>query len=476
MKILLCSEFYSPSIGGVQIVMQQIAERFAAEGHEVIVATTALKERVAKVINGVHIVEFDIRGNLVNGLSGEIGKYKEFIKGFDGDVILIKAAQQWTFDSIWDELRQIKARKVFVPCGFSCLYEKSYSTYYKHLPEILKVFDHLIFYSGDYRDIDFVKKHGLLNYSILSNGADEREFNVSIDPDFRSKLDIDPEAFLMLNVASLSELKGQSELIDAFELVPSHGKKLHLLLNCNVALPKNRIQNQKSNLRYLPGISQQWMDRIWKFQLLCSPDNVFEVLKAFRNPFKIFRRLSHVNKKLNSELIEHRPPPKVPPKESLHASILRRAELINCNQDSKKVLLIDLPRDQLIQAYMSADLFVFPSHLEYSPLVLFESAAAGTPFLSSEAGNAAELTKWFHGGFVFNSPKNSEGICSVEPQVLADEMSLLINQSDHLQAMGTAMKMIWAEKYTWGRIFEYYKNILFYSESKSRLKKYQDFA
>jgi hypothetical protein len=33
------------------------------------------------------------------------------------------AGQQWSFDALWPVLDEIKARKVFIPCGFSALYE-----------------------------------------------------------------------------------------------------------------------------------------------------------------------------------------------------------------------------------------------------------------------------------------------------------------------------------------------------------------
>jgi L-malate glycosyltransferase len=56
MNILLCCEFYAPSVGGVQEVMRQLAERLAARGHSVTVATTSIPERKSHYVNGVHIV------------------------------------------------------------------------------------------------------------------------------------------------------------------------------------------------------------------------------------------------------------------------------------------------------------------------------------------------------------------------------------------------------------------------------------
>ncbi len=57
-------------------------------------------------------------------------------------------------------------------------------------------------------------------------------------------------------------------------------------------------------------------------------------------------------------------------------------------QLQKTVLRLDLPREKVVDAFFEADLFVFASKVEYSPLVLFESAAAGTPFLTVPVGNA----------------------------------------------------------------------------------------
>ena len=208
MKILLCSEFYFPSLGGVQIVMQQIAERLVKQGHQVLVATTKLKDRNFSELNGVAIHEFDISGNLVNGYRGNVKEYKKFIESFDGDVMMIKAAQQWTFDCIWDELEIIKVKKVFIPCGFSGLYEKKYAAYFKALPRILRLFDNLIFYSNDYRDITFAREYGLNNISVLSNGADEREFLSPVDPDFRKTLGIGEDEFLILHVGSTGGANG----------------------------------------------------------------------------------------------------------------------------------------------------------------------------------------------------------------------------------------------------------------------------
>ena len=103
--------------------MRQIAERLAANGHDVTVSTSHHPDRKSTTVNGVKICDFRAGGKMAYGLNGEIDQYRQFVKEFEADAILVMAAQQWSFDALWPVLDDIKARKVFIPCGFSCLYE-----------------------------------------------------------------------------------------------------------------------------------------------------------------------------------------------------------------------------------------------------------------------------------------------------------------------------------------------------------------
>src|SRR4029079_8072505 len=123
MRLLLCCESYYPQRGGVQEVMRQIAERMVKKGHDVTVATSRHPKRKSTVLNGVKIRDFRAGGKMPYGLHGEIDKYRQFVEEFNADAILLMAAQQWSFDALWPVLDKIGARKVFIPCGFSCLYE-----------------------------------------------------------------------------------------------------------------------------------------------------------------------------------------------------------------------------------------------------------------------------------------------------------------------------------------------------------------
>src|SRR5262249_9096212 len=88
----------------------------------------------------------------------------------------------------------------------------------------------------------------------------------------------------------------------------------------------------------------------------------------------------------------------------------------------KTVLPVDLPREKVIDAFFAADLFVFASKVEYSPLVLFESAAAGTPFLTVPVGNANEIVRWTGGGWLCPAEVDDRGYVKVSPSVLARQI------------------------------------------------------
>src|ERR1700675_1467355 len=113
LRILLACEFYHPSVGGVQEVMRQLAERLVERGHRVTVATSFLPERKSREVNGVRIAEFKVSGNLVWGLRGDVEAYRRYVIESDYDVFMVKAAQQWSFDALIAVLDRLRKPKVF---------------------------------------------------------------------------------------------------------------------------------------------------------------------------------------------------------------------------------------------------------------------------------------------------------------------------------------------------------------------------
>ena len=472
MRLLFCCEFYFPSVGGVQEVMRQLAERMVQRGHEVTVATTRLATRNFVEHNGVRIVEFGATGNAASGMRGEIEQYREFVTNFDGDAIMIKAAQQWTFDALWPVLDRIRMRKVFIPCGFSGLYEPSFKQYFSELPDILRRFDHLIFYAESYRDIDFAREHGLERCSILPNGASETEFLVDTDPDFRHRHGIPSDSFVFLTVGSMTGMKGHREVLEAFALLETGGRKTTLILNGNpppapavvsdaphaattgagtpgtAALRPKRnayLQAKAAHLQRragrLAGLGWRFLGVVQREGYKGVRDRVSAiVLRKFPKRFHTMRWAPR-SLRIAADPIH------------FWMNEARR-------QPNKQVLKVDLPRPELVQAFKNADLFVFASNIEYSPLVLFETTAAGTPFLSVPVGNAEEIARWTGGGIICPAAKDTRGYTRVDPEALAGEMLRAMKQPKLLDQLGTTAFNRWREQFTWARISERYEGIL----------------
>jgi len=415
MRLLFGCQFYAPSVGGVQEVMRQIAERLVTKGHQVTVATTKLPTRNFQTLNGVDIKEFAVSGNFVSGMAGEIEQYREYIVAGGFDAVMVMAAQQWTFDALWPVLDRMKCRTVFMPCGFSGLYQPAYAKYFQQIPDVLRKIDHLVFHSTKYRDIDFAREHGITNFSVIPCGASEDWFNVSPDPSFRSQHAIPDQSFLFLTVGSFTGLKGHLELANAFSrLELAEGEHATLILN------GNDVQILDKSIGGLFGKY---------FGLI----RTYGVLGSFR----------HILKKTLGT----------------GASPRTMANIINQSQSNKLVLVTDFPRHELTQAFMAADLFVFASNIEYSPLVLYEAAAAGTPFLSVSVGNSEEIAKWTGAGVICPSTIDEKGYTRVDEAVLTRSMAELMQHRQRLAELGATGKKNWSERFTWGIISTQYEHI-----------------
>lgn len=388
MSFGFCCEHYHPSVGGVQVVMRQIAERLVSAGHNVTVLTSSHPNRAKDVlINGVRVMSFNVSGNRVQGIQGDVQAYRDALINGKYNAILIKAAQQWTFDAAIDVIDKIHARKIFIPCGFSGLHLNRYKEYYRKMAGWLQLFDKLIFYSKDYQDINYAKKNGLMNFKILSNGFDEREFEDLNSDNMRGRLCVGEKDFLILSVGSLIAAKGHWDVIKSF-MKAKHDRKAVLVINGN---------NPKSGM--LP-----------------------QIKRFFRNVLS--------------------------GKWPIEWVVL----LNNFKADNKKILIVDLVREDLINLYKAADLFVLASHVEYSPLVLFEAAAASTTFICTDVGNCKEIAEWCGTGSVV-SLGDHERFTEKITNMLADACRLKENGK-------IARKNVYKRGLTWKRLAEEYLEVL----------------
>lgn len=215
MRILHTVEFFHPSVGGAQEVVKQVSEQLVKRGHDVTVATTKLPDRTQSHLNGARIVDFAISGNAARGFTGDTAAYQEFLISGRFDIMMNYAAQQWATDLALPILSKLKYRKILTPCGFSGLYASPYRSYFAQMPDIMMEYDHLLFHSDTYRDIEFARSHGIKHHSIIPNGALGAEFEPP-DPTFRSRYSIPEDVPLLLTVGSHTGVKGHKLVMQAF--------------------------------------------------------------------------------------------------------------------------------------------------------------------------------------------------------------------------------------------------------------------
>lgn len=381
MKILHTVEFYHPSVGGAQEVVRQLSERLAEKGHDVTVATSRLSKRKEFRVNGVRIVEFSVRGNLAHGLQGEVASYRDFVQNSNFDIIMNYAAQQWTTDALLPVLSAIRAVKVLVPCGFSGLFAKVYSSYFESMKAWLTQYDRVVLLSENYRDSQFVKSISGVKQTLIPNGAGSEEFDAAAGNDIRKILKIPSDAFLVLHVGSHTGHKGHAEAIRMFR--------------------KAKLKNA--------------------------------ILMIVGNDFGAgCGRSCKVKAKLFNLWPGHK-------------------------ADGKKVIIAELDRMSTVAVYKSADLFLFPSNIECSPLVLFEAMASKTCFLASSAGNSEEIIEWSGGGQLITTRVDRFGACKVDLLDGVRKIEALWNDPSARVRLGEAGYAAWKKNYTWGAIANQYE-------------------
>jgi glycosyltransferase involved in cell wall biosynthesis len=409
LKILHTVEQYFPSVGGMQEVVKRISELLVSRGHSVTVATRTQLGRTSREINGVQIEEFNIRGNAAHGISGpDIEKYKNYLVESDFDIVVNFAAQQWATDLAYEVLPKIRAKKILVPTGFSGLYDADFHKYFRKLPEYLRLYDAHVFLSDDYRDIHFARAHKIKNLFLIPNGASLEEFSKPATLDIRKKLGMSKDDYFILHVGSHTGMKGHGAAINIFRQAKIDNSRLVIVGNTfENANCRDRCEFQARLVNTLPAI-----DTIgsWK-RILVS------IIKG-----------------------------------SLKGRIFRKYGV------NKKVIVQELTREETVAAYHAADLFLFPSQIECSPIVFFECMASKTPFLSTDVGNASEIVEWSGGGEIM--PTAYHGFCvSAIIDLTFSILEKFRKNPEYGLKLAEQGHQAWLEKFTWEKIAGQYEEL-----------------
>ena len=388
LKILHTVESYAPSVGGAQEVVKQISELLVARGHDVTVATTANPTRIATEINGVHVAGFDLAGNRVRGITGDVEAYRRFLVEGEFDIVMNYAAQQWATDATFDVLPQLAAAKVLVPCGFSALYRRQYADYFRRMPDWMRQYDATVLMGEQYRDAKFARLHQIENIHLIPNAASAAEFLDGSTGDIRARLGISEDAFLILHVGSHTGIKGHAEAISMFRRARIDNAVLVIVANDFGHGCRGACRAKAALFAWTP-----------------------------------FARVSGMT--------------------------------------GKRLHILDLSRADTIALYHASDLFLFPSNVECSPIVLFEAAASRTPFLASNAGNSAEIAAWTGAGEIIASTENAIGDCRPSVDDGSRRLEALWADIRRRREMARAGRAAWEQQFTWEKIAHQYEALYF---------------
>ena len=135
----------------------------------------------------------------------------------------------------------------------------------------------------------------------------------------------------------------------------------------------------------------------------------------------------------------------------------RMASLAAVSGGRKTVICKELDRAETVQAFFAADLFLFPSLIECSPLVLFEAAAAGTPFIATDVGNSREIAEWTGAGVIAPGQMHETGFTFIDVAQTARLVEEMWGNADRRRDMGRRGRDAVLARYTWDKIVDQYE-------------------
>jgi glycosyltransferase involved in cell wall biosynthesis len=134
----------------------------------------------------------------------------------------------------------------------------------------------------------------------------------------------------------------------------------------------------------------------------------------------------------------------------------------------KKIIITLLNREDTVAAHKAADLFLFPSQIECSPIVLFEAMAGKTPFLSTDVGNVREIIEWSNGGEILPTFIDDKGFSHAQIKESAEQLNALYDDVSRRKQLAQQGFQAWEKKFSWEiitkRYEQMYSNLLTHQE------------
>ena len=238
-KIVLCTNHFSPSTGGAEVVVHKIATYLSAD-YEVVVLTRRLPGRDHKDFTDFTVVEY---------MPGDVNTFMQKMKSLAPQIVFI-------YSDVFDFTRQLITKNIFgklviALCGANWIHNnRNYAKLlYRHLGQIEQFICHST-YDRDYKFCNGVKDI-FKKTLVIPNGVDIDEFdnNSLTREELSAQYDVDPAKRWVLNVSNFFPGKGQMHMLPIMKELGSEYK--YIQVSCDTPfLVGQKLENAwKTSLR-----------------------------------------------------------------------------------------------------------------------------------------------------------------------------------------------------------------------------------
>lgn len=350
MKILFIVENYYPNISGVPVVTQYLAEGLLQRGYDVYLATKTVDGCPnEEIYNGIKITRFDIRYNRFIHVCGDKTKYHKYLEKNGFDAIIFECTQTALTDACFDILDEIKAVKILHSHGFSGMYLKPFLSKGTLFEQIKNLYRYLFWkYYYDIAIKKYISKFDRI-ICITQSGKD----SIYIEKMCKDK------KVVFGNAAEDIFFSDQ--------------------------LLKNNIYKYDQNIqdRYLLSVANY-----------SDVKNQIEILESFYKADISDCSMVFIGREENE----------------YYNKLLNKKKELDIKFGEKSVsFLTGVKREDIPGIISDADIYITGSKWEAYSISLIEAMSVGTPFISTNVGNAAELP----GGITIKSMEEMDDTMSM---------------------------------------------------------------
>jgi glycosyltransferase involved in cell wall biosynthesis len=347
MKIMFLSGSYWPAQDGVAHVTEYLAEGLAKK-HEILMLTPFGKSKIAsETYNGVQIERITAKRKFSCNVVGDKATMFKRIDEYNPDVLVVIGIQNWGFDWTKGKLDRLPGRKVLMTHGSSCVGEyhvwnkvKQIRLRRQILADLLCVY--MEWYWKRYRK-SFPKY--MAKYDLVTYLFDKEPLYLYL------------RKFFGENTASGNtaphRISPKKEIILENATEDIFFERKAYLVDCNKPIVFINVSNYE--------------DR--KNQKL--------ILEAFYSADIPESQLVLIGSKANEYYNE--------------ISILNKQYFENTHRCGRAELLVGISREEVLERYKEADVYISASKWEAMSISLCEAAAAGLTILTTDVGHASSI-------------------------------------------------------------------------------------